>query len=131
MDQPVRAALAVDREAVVHVAQLDARAVVGRPADALRREVVVVLARNSIHLNITKIVTNNITKIFLKKPSKNYNKKSRDQEFVHVPFSNLSFVNRDHFRDNFLDISKCTGNRIKLSCSQQAQMGLATGRAVA
>ena len=131
MDQPVRAALAVDREAVVHVAQLDARAVVGRPADALRREVVVVLGRNSIHLrNIKKIVTKNITKIVLKKPSKNDKKKSRDQEFVHVPFSNLSFVNRDHFRDNFLDISKCTGNGIKLSCSQ-AQMGQATGRAVA
>ena len=43
MDQPERAALAVDREAVVHVSQLEAGAVVGRTLDALRRQVVVVL----------------------------------------------------------------------------------------
>ena len=43
MDQPESAALAVDREAVVHVAQLEAGAVVSRTLDALRREVVVVL----------------------------------------------------------------------------------------
>ena len=43
MDQPERAALAVDREAVVHVSQLEAGAVVGCTLDALRREVIVVL----------------------------------------------------------------------------------------